>query len=79
MKNVNSDSNGESAREQSMECPKEYMAEQTNDEWFCGLSTEEKAEFFHKQMVTGYYLWTNENDLPRKEYWVKWLKEVHEE
>lgn len=56
---------------------KDFYTYQTNEEWFCGLSTEEKAEFFHKQMVTGYYLWTDENDLPRKEHWVKWLKEKH--
>lgn len=46
---------------------------QTNEEWFCGLSTEEKAEFlcnvgFENETIVRKF----------KSEWVKWLKEKHE-
>ena len=46
----------------------------TNEEWFCSLSTEEKANFLsYDTAIT--------NDLTstkrRKQAWVEWLKAVH--
>ena len=48
---------------------------QTNEEWFCGLNTEEKADFFctvqHCLTIYGDHIATIED-------WEKWLKEKHE-
>ena len=51
----------------------------TNEEWFCSLSTEEKAEVIaekirHAQLqyVPTYGTFTN------SDWWEKWLKEIHE-
>ena len=56
--------------------------EQTNEEWFCGLSTEEKAEWLSKHLHCG------DCDIENrvcagtysgcKETLIKWLKEKHE-
>ena len=45
--------------------------EQTNEEWFCQLSTEEKAEFLEKitDPRVGYLVG----------YWQEWLKQPHSE
>ena len=47
----------------------------TNEEWFCQLSTEEKADFFctvqHCLTIYGDHIATIED-------WEKWLKEKHE-
>ena len=52
----------------------------TNEEWFCKLSTEEKAEVIaekirHAQLqyVPTYGTFTN------SDWWEKWLKEIHDE
>ena len=67
---------------------------QTKEEWFCGLSTEEKAEFLWNYTHDLLTDWEHVNDpmfrqMPlknvlgdnctKKEAWVKWLKEVHKE
>ena len=53
--------------------------EQNNEEWFCDLSTEKKAEVIaekikHAQLqyVPTYGTFTN------SDWWEKWLKEKHE-
>lgn len=50
--------------------------EQTNEEWFDTLSTEEKADFFctvqNCLTIYGDHIATHED-------WVKWLKEPHKE
>lgn len=40
----------------------------TNEEWFCGLSTEEKAEWI-----------IYKGNLSTKWGWVEWLKQEHKE
>ena len=50
----------------------------TNEEWFCGLSTEEKAEEitnFIKRIASAEEIELNIN----KEAWIRWLKAVHKE
>ena len=51
---------------------------QTNEEWFCGLSTEEKAKFFDKIC---YSAWGDINsrfrDMADYTDWIEWLKEEH--
>ena len=50
--------------------------EQTNEEWFCGLSTEEKARFLGNEG----WRWNQNYDYTRRsECWLEWLKAVHEE
>ena len=55
---------------------------QTNEEWFCGLSTEEKAEFIATQCFWAYSAGFRRN-LETKyacgEYWDKWLRENYNE
>ena len=54
-------------------CP--HQKPMTNEEWFCQLSTEEKADFFctvqHCLTIYGDHIATIED-------WKKWLKEKHE-
>ena len=55
----------------------------TNDEWFCGLSTEEKAEFLGDIWGRGYLTSHFEGNLEfgkkqDKAYWIGWLKEKYE-
>lgn len=54
---------------------KKLTANMTNEEWFCQLSTEEKADFFctvqHCLTIYGDHIATIED-------WKKWLKEKHE-
>ena len=51
----------------------------TNEEWFCGLSTEEKAKFFDKIC---YSAWGDINsrfrDMADYTDWLEWLKEIHQ-
>ena len=54
------------------------MLEQTNEEWFCGLSTEEKAKVitdFIKRIAKAEEIELNIN----KEAWIRWLKQPHKE
>ena len=56
--------------------------EATNEEWFCSLSTEEKANFFHDIVIrTMQATWDGKKpDYPAYLYdWKKWLKEKHNE
>jgi len=46
--------------------------EQTNEEWFCGLPTEEKAAFLDNIPYSDLYDQYDRMD------WEKWLKEKHE-
>ena len=53
---------------------------QTNEEWFCGLSTEEKAEFLAKkccEISCKFFLGEAEEIFSK--YWVEWLKQPHTE
>ena len=40
--------------------------ELTNEEWFCGLSTEEKARFFASNKMLNFDY----------QMWIEWLKEI---
>ena len=54
------------------------IEEQTNEEWFCGLSTEEKAKVitdFIKRIAKAEEIELNIN----KEAWIRWLKQPHKE
>lgn len=56
--------------------PKEHK--QTNEEWFCGLSTEEKARFLAKKcgdISCKFFLGEAEEIFSG--YWVEWLKKPH--
>lgn len=57
---------------------KGYIEPLTNEEWFCGLSTEEKARFLDKIC---YSAWGDRNsrfkDMADYTDWLEWLKEVH--
>ena len=52
----------------------------TNEEWFCNLSTEEKARFL--EMIC-YSAWGDINsrfkDMADYKDWIEWLKEKHNE
>ena len=55
--------------------------EQTNEEWFCQLSTEEKAKFFHGIVIRAMQAtWDGKKpDYPAYlSDWKMWLKEVRE-
>jgi RecJ-like exonuclease len=55
--------------------------EQTNEEWFCQLPTEEKAKFFHGIVIRAMQAtWDGKKpDYPAYlSDWKMWLKEVHE-
>ena len=56
--------------------------EQTNEEWFDTLPTEEKAKFFHGIVIRAMQAtWDGKKpDYPAYlSDWKKWLKEVHKE
>ena len=59
-------------------CPHQRSTPMTNEEWFCGLSTEEKARFFDKIC---YSAWGDINsrfrDMADYTDWVEWLKQPH--
>ena len=54
--------------------------EQTNEEWFCSLSAEEKAYFLSVEAVRTISEYEN-NGTERtcSSFWEYWLKEVHKE
>ena len=50
----------------------------TNEEWFCGLSTEEKAKWIATQCGNAVMESTYDvSKLRKKRYWVEWLKQPH--
>lgn len=55
----------------------------TNEEWFCGLPTEEKAKVFIAICRDAFraenYRRKHWSDLQTIEFWVKWLKQPHQE
>ena len=48
----------------------------TNEEWFCGLSTEEKAKWLNQQLM--YAAAAREQGYFTVDGLIKWLKEKHE-
>ena len=62
-----------------VELDKLYPTEQTNEEWFCGLSTEEKAEFFVKiEMSAMHPVKRGAVDMEKFiEEVAEWLKQPH--
>ena len=52
----------------------------TNEEWFCQLSTEEKAKWITENLSVYADEWVKKDDkLLLKETWERWLKEKHDE
>ena len=51
----------------------------TNEEWFCGLSTEEKAKFLRKIYCDGRDDYVGEWYEQEEEDFLQWLKEKHNE
>ena len=47
----------------------------TNEEWFCSLSTEEKAKWLEDKMTWA----AQEQGTFTSKGWIRWLKEKHEE
>lgn len=59
-------------------CVRFKSAEQTNEEWFCQLSTEEKAECVTKNLSVYADDWVKRDEkLLNPATWVDWLNEVH--
>ena len=54
---------------------------QTNEEWFDGLSTEEKAKALHKLHweMQNHFNYSPDDEDYVEEYCLYWLKAVHEE
>jgi len=52
-------------------------AEQTNEEWFCGLSTEEKAEWIFNDRVEQSDWWYEQQGHTKAEV-IEWLKQPHQ-
>ncbi len=54
---------------------------ESNEEWFCGLPTEEKAEVFIGVCKDAFkaeeYRRSHWSDLQTIEYWKRWLKQPH--
>ena len=47
----------------------------TNEQWFCSLSTEEKATFLAIQIRLGVEFYrTNDERYQNHDWWVRWLK-----
>ena len=79
------------ATEIMRKCDRHKKLDMTNEEWFCQLSTEEKAEFAMR--VFKNCAWCLDGGSPNecpfneflhcpaesKENMVKWLKEIHDE
>ena len=63
-----------------MEWKEERERNMTNEEWFCSLSTEEKAHFLSvecaRAMCEQQLKITNRNTV---DYWKMWLKQPHHE
>lgn len=50
----------------------------TNEEWFCTLSTEEKATFLAIQVRLGVEFYrTDDERYQDHDWWVKWLKQPY--
>lgn len=47
----------------------------TNEEWFCSLSTEEKAKWLEDKMMWA----AQEQGTFTSKGWIRWLKEIHKE
>ena len=56
-----------------IELDKLYPTEQTNEEWFCSLSTEEKAKWLENKMTWA----AQEQGTFTAKGWEKWLKQPH--
>ena len=55
-----------------------YAEEQTNEEWFCSLPTEEKADWLSSLMWWMYPFFPAEERVEHnKKQILEWLKEVH--
>ena len=52
---------------------------QTNEEWFCSLSTEEKARFFACEFTVACddYAYSHNKETWNEKYWLEWLKKEH--
>lgn len=54
-------------------------APMTNEEWFCSLSTEEKAKWITENLSVYADEWVKKDDkLLLKETWERWLQEEHQ-
>ena len=53
----------------------DYEAQHTNEEWFCSLTTEEKAKWLEDKMMWA----AQEQGTFTSKGWEKWLKEKHDE
>ena len=56
-----------------VELDKLYPTEQTNEEWFCQLPTEEKAKWLEEKMTWA----AQEQGTFTAKGWAKWLKQPH--
>jgi len=58
----------------------DYKEILTNEEWFCQLTTEEKARFLACEFTVACddYAYSNNKETWYEKYWVEWLKETHE-
>ena len=56
-----------------------HLPKQTNEEWFCSLSTEEKAKFLRKIYRDGRDDYVGEWYEQTEADFVEWLKEIHNE
>lgn len=54
-------------------CDGKGFIEMTNEEWFCQLSTEEKAKWLENKMTWA----AQEQGTFTAKGWKKWLKEIH--
>ncbi len=55
-------------------CPNQRSTQMTNEEWFCGLSTKEKAHFFAERFGGSADRYNNIYDTM-----LEWLKQPHSE
>ena len=55
------------------------LQEMTNEQWFCNLSTEEKARFLACEFTVACddYAYSNNKETWNEKYWLEWLKEIH--
>lgn len=55
------------------------LQEMTNEEWFCSLSTEEKAKVLACEFIVACddYAYSNNKETWNEKYWVEWLKQPH--
>lgn len=58
----------------------DYKEILTNEEWFDGLSTEEKARFLACEFTVACddYAYSNNKGTWNEKYWLEWLKEIHQ-